>query len=158
MILRSALVQTSRVVSLLLLTGVGLTNASGASDPAIPTKPALVIKTQTVPKAEFGVAYSAKLQATGGTPGYNWAAGSGTLPAGLALSSSGVLSGTPSASGDYSVAVVVADAGKPQVQAMRTFSLTVAPAKLAITSSSLPAGTVRQAYNFAATAAGGSGS
>lgn len=44
-----------------------------------------------------GVAYSFQLNAAGGTPPYTFAVASGTLPAGLTLSASGLISGTPTA-------------------------------------------------------------
>ena len=45
------------------------------------------------------VRYSSSLVASGGITPYTWALASGTLPAGLTLSSSGVISGTPTAAG-----------------------------------------------------------
>ena len=47
------------------------------------------------PAAAVNSAYSDTLTATGGTTPYTWSVNSGTLPAGLTLSSAGVLSGTP---------------------------------------------------------------
>src|SRR5262249_35327884 len=55
-----------------------------------------------------GSAYSFQLQATGGAQPYTWA---GTnLPPGLALSSAGVLSGTPPTIGRSTASVTVTDA------------------------------------------------
>ncbi|CAN5141801.1 hypothetical protein BH18ACT12_BH18ACT12_15570 [soil metagenome] len=42
-----------------------------------------------------GLVYSQSLVASGGTPPYAWSLVSGTLPQGLTLSASGVISGTP---------------------------------------------------------------
>jgi hypothetical protein len=48
--------------------------------------------------------------ASGGTPPYTWSIASGTLPAGLTINSdSGAVSGTPSASGDFSATISVRD-------------------------------------------------
>jgi uncharacterized protein YjdB len=55
----------------------------------------LTVTPITLPTATEGTAYSVQLQATGGTPPYNWIIVQGSLPPGLTLSSSGVLSGTP---------------------------------------------------------------
>jgi hypothetical protein len=54
------------------------------------------ITTGSLPNGTAGVAYSQTLAATGGTTPYTWAIASGTLPAGLTLSSAGIISGTPS--------------------------------------------------------------
>ena len=54
----------------------------------------LTITTSTLPSGTNGTAYSQALQASGGTPGYTWSITSGSLPAGMTLTS-GVISGTP---------------------------------------------------------------
>jgi Bacterial Ig-like domain (group 2) len=70
---------------------------------------ALKITTTSLPGGTAGVAYAAtQLNATGGLPPYSWTATSG-LPNGLTLSPSGVLSGTPTASGSFTIAVQVND-------------------------------------------------
>ena len=49
-----------------------------------------------LPPATIGTAYNEQLTATGGTPNYTWAlASTSTLPAGLTLSTTGIISGTP---------------------------------------------------------------
>jgi hypothetical protein len=66
------------------------------------------IVTTSVPPATRGVAYSVQLQAAGGTPPYKWKKLSGSLPKGLKVSSTGLLSGTPSlkaAAGAYNFVV-----------------------------------------------------
>ena len=56
----------------------------------------------SLPPAMAGAAYSHTLQAAGGSSPYSWSMASGALPAGLSLSSAGVITGTPSASGNVS--------------------------------------------------------
>jgi len=72
-----------------------------------------------------GTAYaSVTLAASGGTGTYaSWAVTGGALPAGLTLSSGGVLSGTPTTEGSYSFTVKVTDTASNTASA--TFSLTV---------------------------------
>jgi beta-lactamase superfamily II metal-dependent hydrolase len=53
----------------------------------------------TLPAAEFGFAYSQALSASGGTGPYTFRISAGTLPTGLGLDPSGVVSGTPAALG-----------------------------------------------------------
>jgi hypothetical protein len=61
-------------------------------------------------QAVRGMPFSYQPDATGGTPPYSWSITAGSLPAGLALNGgSGAVSGTPSASGDFSVAITVRD-------------------------------------------------
>ncbi|HXO38440.1 MAG TPA: Ig domain-containing protein, partial [Candidatus Acidoferrum sp.] len=90
----------------------------------------LVITTGSLPGAKYGVAFTQTLAASGGISPYVWslAAGSGSLPTGLTLSATGVLSGTPTANGTFSFTVQVADVGGPQQVATKSFSITVANA------------------------------
>lgn len=55
----------------------------------------LQITTTQLPAFSVGVPYSYQLQATGGSGSYLWKIASGTLPPGLTLSNTGVISGTP---------------------------------------------------------------
>jgi len=55
----------------------------------------LQITTDSLPDATMGVDYAVQLEASGGNPPYTWSILTGTLPAGLTLSSDGLISGTP---------------------------------------------------------------
>ena len=55
------------------------------------------ISTGSLPNGTVGTAYSQTLSTTGGTAPYSWTIVTGSLPAGLILSSSGLISGTPTA-------------------------------------------------------------
>jgi hypothetical protein len=82
--------------------------------------------TSALPTGTVGVPYNATLQAAGGKAPLTWSAPPNTLPAGLTLSSGGVISGTPTTSGtpSFTVQVVDSTAGTPQT-ATQTFSLTI---------------------------------
>jgi len=85
---------------------------------------ALAVTTSSLPNGTVGVAYSQTLAATGGTAPYTWTIASGTLPAGLSLSSSGVISGTPTiAGGPTSVTFRVTDS--TSATATKSLSITV---------------------------------
>jgi large repetitive protein len=112
---------------------------------------ALTVTTASLPNGQVGVAYSAQLAATGGTPPYTWAASG--LPAGITATIAGVLSGTPTASGSFNIAATVTDSAG--AQASKTFPITIAPASLTITTASLPNGQVGVAYNAQLAATGG---
>jgi hypothetical protein len=70
-----------------------------------------------------GNPYLQTLSAAGGTAPYSWSLVAGNLPAGLALSSAGVIAGTPTTAGNFSFTVRVADSAS--AAATQTFSLTV---------------------------------
>ncbi|MGC2695057.1 MAG: putative Ig domain-containing protein, partial [Candidatus Angelobacter sp.] len=89
--------------------------------------PLLVSNTVNLAPANLGVAYSQTLTASGGIAPLTWtlAAASSPLPPGLNLSSTGVISGTPSAVGTFSFAVQVVDSSTPKQSAIKSFSITV---------------------------------
>jgi hypothetical protein len=71
---------------------------------------ALTVQTFSLPQGTVGAAYpSTTLQATGGVSPYSWVVDSGTLPAGLSLSSAGVISGSPTAAATFNFDVTVQD-------------------------------------------------
>jgi hypothetical protein len=90
--------------------------ASGPTPPPPPPTPVVpTITTAALPGATIGAAYSTTLTETGGTAPVAWSLSSGSLPAGLALSIPGVISGTPSAtaaSQTFAVLCTGADGGQ----------------------------------------------
>ncbi len=74
----------------------------------------LVITTVSLPAGTQSVPYSATMSAAGGTPPYTWSLRFGTLPNGLTLNpSTGVISGTPTASGGTSIEFQITDSASP---------------------------------------------
>jgi len=63
----------------------------------------------SIPAGQTGIAYSFQLIAGGGTAPYSFALSSGALPAGLGLSSSGLISGTPTVAGTSAFVIAVTD-------------------------------------------------
>jgi len=78
-----------------------------------------------LPNAILGVAYTQTLHATGGLPPYTYTLTSGSLPAGLSLSSSGVVSGTPTAVGASSFTITATDSQTTPQQASDAITMQV---------------------------------
>jgi hypothetical protein len=121
---------------------------------------ALGFTTATLPGGSVGAAYSASLPTpTGGTSPLTYGVASGSLPAGLTLNtSSGALTGTPSAGGVSSFSVKVTDSSVPPPAQSQTQSFSISI--LGVTTTSLPSGVENQVYNTSGVqlaAAGGSG-
>jgi len=76
----------------------------GETDPDPPS-----IATTSLPQGTVGVGYQATLAVTNGKAPFEWTLTSGTLPVGVALSSSGVLAGAPTIPGSFSFSVRVTD-------------------------------------------------
>jgi hypothetical protein len=119
---------------------------------------ALMISTTTLAHAAVGQPYAATLAATGGTMPYSWALASGSLPAGLALSTDGQISGDAMTAGSATFVVQVTDGSSPAQVATASLTLIVDPAMgtaLAISTTSLPDGMIGTAYTAQLMASGG---
>jgi hypothetical protein len=91
---------------------VRVTNAQNqiTSAPAqVTINAALAITTEALPTTTVGRTYSITLSATGGIDTRTWSLASGALPAGLALSSAGQITGTPTAPARAALTLRVAD-------------------------------------------------
>jgi len=93
--------------------------------------PPVEIVTSTLAPANKGVSFNQQLNAAGGKPPYIWTISGGALPAGLNLAAAtGVISGTPSASGSFSFTVTATDADSHT--ASKAFSIVVAAPPLSV--------------------------
>ena len=97
--------------------GTATTNAASLTVMFVTILPA------TLPDAVKGVAYTQALQAAGGTAPYTFAVTAGSLPPGLRMSRSGLLSGTPTAVGASRFTITATDAAGRS--ANRSYSLSV---------------------------------
>ncbi len=100
----------------------------------------LVVTTASLPNGSPGVAYSQALSATGGLGTRTWTLVAGVLPAGLGLSTSGVVSGVPTGTGTSSFTVQVTDSASPAQTATRALTLTIGSATVSV--SAAPSGLV----------------
>jgi IPT/TIG domain/Putative Ig domain len=118
----------------------------------------LAITTTALAGGTVQAPYGAVLSATGGSTPYKWSLAAGSLPPGIALNAStGVLAGTPTASGYFSFTAEARDSSAPPQRATKALTISVASATspLQISTSSLPAGAVQVAYNSTLSATGG---
>jgi len=69
----------------------------------------LAISSSGLPSATKGSSYYAGLSATGGSQPYTWSMTTGSLPSGVTFGATGLLSGTPSATGSFSFTAKVTD-------------------------------------------------
>jgi thermitase len=103
---------------------------AGGTAPPGPTPPPPAspsITTASLPAGQVGTAYVATLTATGGQAPYTWSLAGGALPAGIVLgSSSGTLSGTPTASGTFSFTARVT--GADGLSSTRALAISIAAA------------------------------
>jgi hypothetical protein len=97
-------------------------SGNGGSSPAT-----VAIQTTSLPSTTSDAPYLAALSAWGGVAPYQWSLASGyAMPPGLSLSNDGVISGSATALGSFSFAVVVVDSGSPASTDTANYSLLVA--------------------------------
>jgi hypothetical protein len=111
------------------------------------------ITTASLPVGDVGTAYKqTTLAATGGTAPYTWSISAGTLPAGLSLSTAGVISGTPTTAGTASFTVKCTDSVSASSTKALSITINAAPS---ITTTSLAADDVNVAYSTTFAVSGG---
>jgi hypothetical protein len=90
---------------------------------------ALTIVTQSLPAGATNQPYAVTMVASGGTPSYTWSVSSGQLPPGLLLAaSSGLVSGTPTATGQFNFTLSVTDSSSPAQSASLATSVVISNA------------------------------
>ena len=106
-----------------------------------------------LPNALVGTPYSQAITAESGLAPFTFTVASGTLPAGLSLSTAGLLSGTPTATGNAAFTIAVADAGG--VPGSRAYTMSVTCPPIAVSPGTLPDGQVGVPYAQTFSATGG---
>jgi hypothetical protein len=123
----------------LIFTSPGLASATSTNFfVADASTAAVTVTTLFLANGIQGVPYNATLTASGGNGVYEWSLTSGALPAGLALSNAGVLSGTPTGAGLSSFTVQATSGG---ISGTRNLTLTIIPASGGQTPTHLTVGT-----------------
>jgi hypothetical protein len=107
-----------------------------------------VISNGTLDQGSTGVDYSYQLLFAGGVPPRTWTTGTGTMPPGLSLSGSGVISGKPTQVGTFTFSVRLTDSS-PTTVTSQPLQITVIPGPLVIvTTGDLTRGRVNSSYSF----------
>jgi type VI secretion system secreted protein VgrG len=156
--LTSITLNTSASVSGQLLARNGaVTLDTNSVSVCIPVCPLITLSPITLPSGtQPGVPYSVVISATGGALPYTYAVTGGTLPPGLTLdSNTGLLSGTPTASGTWVFTVTATDANS--CTGFRVYTITVNPIgcpTLTILPATLPNMVVGAPYSEPITASG----
>jgi large repetitive protein len=109
-----------------------------------------------LPGSTVGDSYSQQFSAEQSPGPYTWSVTAGTLPAGLTLSSAGLLSGATTAEGNYSFTIKAWDTADDYGASVAT-SIAVAPASLTVSPSSLPGATSGDLYATSLSLSGGVG-
>ena len=158
---------TSGVISGTLTTagtstfGIQVTDSSSPAGAATTSfsvtvnPPPLTITTTALSASTVGSAYTQTVAASGGTTPYAFSLSSGSLPTGLTLSSSGVISGTPTISGSSTFTLKVTDGSSPTQSATASFSIAVNATPMTITTAALSTPTLGSVYSQAIVASGG---
>ena len=130
--------------------------AFGTQAYSITINAAITVNPTTLANGTVGTAYSRTVSATGGTGSYSYSVSVGSLPAGLTLNaSSGVISGTPTTTGASPFTIRATDT--LGAIGSRAYTVTIAPAPIVVSPSSLPGGAVGAAYSQVVGATGGTG-
>jgi outer membrane autotransporter protein len=139
-------------------TGTGPFSSAPASLTLTVSAPSISIAPGTLTSGTYNTAYSQTISASGGTAPYTYSLESGTLPAGMTLSSTGVLSGTPTQAGDFSISVKAGDSttgvGAPY-SASQPYTLHIDAPTITLSPSTLPNATVATSYSQTLSASGG---
>ncbi|HYG75303.1 MAG TPA: putative Ig domain-containing protein [Planctomycetota bacterium] len=121
------------------------------------TAPTIVLAPATLPAGAIGSPLNAQLSATGGLAPYTFSIASGALPAGVALSPAGVLSGIPTAGGTFNVSITATDSslGTGPYSSTKAYLLTVGAPTITLAPATLPFTNTGAAYSQTLTASGG---
>ncbi len=117
----------------------------------------IAVAPSTLPTAAIGEAFSETITASGGIAPYSYSVTSGTLPAGLTLSTAGVIAGTPTAGGTFNFTVSATDSasGTGPFTGSQAYTLAIAAPTIAVAPPTLSNAAIGAAYSQSITASGG---
>ena len=146
---------TTAATSNFTVTATDTVGATGSRAYSVVINAAIVVNPAALPGGVAGTAYSQLISATGGNGSYTFSVSAGALPAGLVLNTaSGLLSGTPSATGTANFTVTATDG--LGATGSRAYSVSI-NAAITVNPATLPAAVIGTAYSQNVSATGGSG-
>jgi len=101
---------TNNLSVILTATSVADPKTHAAVAVTVTPTPSLTIATAAIPGADAGTTYTATLAAIGGVTPYQWSLASGSLPKGIQIQASGVVTGMTALTGSYPFTAKVIDA------------------------------------------------
>jgi hypothetical protein len=96
--------------------GLGAVSATLAAQQGAATGPPLAVRTSTLDKGYLRQQYRFQLASEGGITPLHWKVATGSLPPGLSLSDDGLITGAPTATGNFAIVLTITDSGKPPRQ------------------------------------------
>ncbi|MFN0111095.1 MAG: putative Ig domain-containing protein [Blastocatellia bacterium] len=137
-----------------LLNETVQTNVTNGNLSVVQTCQTITITPATLASGQLGQPYSRQLTQTGGAGTIAWTISAGALPNGVTLNAStGLLSGTPVASGSFTFTIKATDANG--CMGTQGYTLVIGCPVITISPTSLPAAVRGQAYSQTLTATGG---
>jgi|GEM_PF-368800 len=139
-------------------TGAGPYSASQATTLTV-TASAISVAPTSLVAGTRGTPYSATVTGSGGVAPYSYTIATGALPAGLTLSTTGQITGTPTVVGTFAFQVRATDSasGAGPYSGVADVSLTIASATLTVTPATLPDVLAGVTYSQQLQASGGQG-
>ena len=116
----------------------------------------ITVTNPSVSSGTAGAAFNQTFTQSGAIGSATFSLASGSLPAGLSLSASGVLSGTPTQTGSFPITVAVTD-GNGCSGVGPTYNLTIGCQTITVTNPSVSVGVVGQAFSQSFTQSGAIG-
>ncbi|MGG6461877.1 putative Ig domain-containing protein [Solilutibacter silvestris] len=134
-------------------TGAGAPYTGSRAYTLVVNAPTVSVSPASLPNPAIATAYSQTITASGGTAPYSYSLLAGALPPGIALSSTGVLSGTPTAAGSFNFTVKATDANG--FTASQGYTLVLGAPTISVSPASLASATAEATYSQTFTASGG---
>lgn len=100
------------VTAFIITPSAALAQATEPAPSIAEAAPTLSLTGDALPSGLIGVPYAHDLRASGGAPPYRYAVTTGDLPAGLTLSPTGMLSGSPAVGGRFPFTVTATDSSR----------------------------------------------